>query len=65
MKNKFNFEKQEIVFKVLNKFLNKFKASVCLINKIENEKCEIDIKKISGSIKGVLNEPKKIKSHDE
>lgn len=53
LKDKFNQDKQELVIKVGTKFKDKLVASLNLINKIKNKNIEIEILKISGTLKGL------------
>lgn len=56
LKEKFNEEKQELVFKVSTKGKDKLLATLQLINKINRVAISISIVRVSGTLKGVYKE---------
>lgn len=56
IKDKFNFEKQELTIKVGTKFKEKLLASLYLIEKIDNINIKIHTIRISGTLKGLEKE---------
>ncbi len=59
LKDKFDYENQEMLIKVTTKGKSKLLAALSLINKIENNLINIDILKVSGTLKGVMNKKEK------
>ncbi len=53
LKDKFDYEKQELIIKVTTKFKDKLLASCALINKIGNDSVKIKTIRVSGTLKGV------------
>ena len=55
LRDKFDFEKQELVLKVSTKLKNKLSGVLSLIQEINKTKINIDIINVSGTLKGLEN----------
>lgn len=55
LRDKFDYDKQELIIKVNVKYKDKFLASLLLLNKIDNNSVKIKTIKTSGTLKGVEN----------
>ncbi len=55
LKDKFDFEKQELVVRVSLKYFKKIIASLLLINSIDSKKIKIETIKVSGTLKQVCS----------
>lgn len=53
LRDKFEEEKQTLIIKVGTKYKEKLIATLLLIQEIDNKKTKIEIKKISGTLKGL------------
>jgi len=56
LKDKFNFEKQELIIKVSTKLKDKLIAALGLITKFSNQDVKIKTLRVSGTLKGVYKE---------
>ena len=56
LKDKFNFEKQEMIIKVSTKSKDKLVGALSLITKLGNENIKIKTLRVSGTLKGVYKE---------
>ena len=56
LRDKFDIEKQEAIIRCGVKFTKKFLAGCSLINKIDSVDCTLDVKRVSGTLKGVRKE---------
>jgi RNase P/RNase MRP subunit POP5 len=52
LKDKYDFEKQEFIIKVSTKGKDKILTSLALINTIDNKSAQLDVLKVSGTLKG-------------
>ncbi len=53
LKDKFDFEKQELIIKVSTKLKDKLVGALSLIDKLDKENVNIKIIRVSGTLKGV------------
>lgn len=65
LKDKFDFEKQEFILRINNKFEKEICGITSLLEEINQIKINLISIKISGTIKGVLEEPRKNKKIKE
>ncbi len=56
IKDKFDEKKQRAVVKVGVKFDKEFRGAIALISELDKRKCKVEVKRVSGTLKGLEKE---------